>query len=195
MSRNCSPPGERTRHPPSGHPTFPVRRPKSSVDRALGAGAFMSASGSSYIATAHTREDGTSVATVKRTEIPFDSSPIQGDVLPGPADLLTAAFAACMLKNVERFGQILLFDWRHASVEVCSERQDAPPMITTIHYRLTVVTNETAQRVDLLHRNLTRHGTIFNTLAAACTVTGEIIAQATTSADLAIDGSANDPQP
>ena len=67
-------------------------------------------------------------------------------------------------------------------------------MITTITYRLTVVTDETAQRLDLLHRNLTRHGTIFNTLAAVCTVTGQIVAQATTSADLPVDSGANDPR-
>jgi organic hydroperoxide reductase OsmC/OhrA len=91
------------------------------------------------------------VATVKRTDIAFDSSPNQGDELPGPADLLTAAFAACMLKHVERF-------------------------ITRITYRLEVTTNETAARLDLLHRSLTRRSTTYNTLAAVCDVTGEVVA-------------------
>jgi hypothetical protein len=35
---------------------------------------------------------------------------------------------------------------------------------------------EPDQRVDLLHRNIQRHGTIFNTIAAACEVTGTITA-------------------
>ena len=130
----------------------------------------------SYTVTAETRGDGTSVATAKQSTIAFDTSPTQGDELPGPADLLTAAFAACMLKNVARFGEKLHFNWRHASVEVRSERQDSPPKITRINYRLEVVTDETAQRLDLLHRNLTRHGTIYNTLAAVCDVAGEIVA-------------------
>lgn len=134
----------------------------------------MSAPAATYKVTARTCGDGTSMATVKRTEIAFDSSPNQGDELPGPADLLTAAFAACMLKNVERFGEILAFDWQHAAVEVHSERQDSPPKITRITYRLEVTTDEPPQRLDLLHRNLTRHGTIYNTLAAVCDVSGEI---------------------
>jgi len=141
----------------------------------------MPATTKTYTVAAETLGNGTSRATVNAAEIVFDSSPKQGDHLPGPADLLTAAFAACLLKNVERFGGILHFDWQHASVEVHSERQDTPPKITRITYRLEVTTRETAQRLDLLHRNLTRHGTIYNTLAAVCDVTGEIIAIPATS--------------
>ena len=56
--------------------------------------------GATYTVTAHTHGDGTSTAVANGQAIRFDSSPTQGDELPGPADLLTAAFAACMLKNV-----------------------------------------------------------------------------------------------
>ena len=58
------------------------------------------------------------------------------------------------------------------------ERQDRPPKITTIRYRLTVVTDEPPGRVRLLHENIQHHGTIFNTLAEVCEVTGEIVAVA-----------------
>ena len=34
-----------------------------------------------------------------------------------------------------------------------------------------------AHRVDLLHRNLMQYGTIYNTLGAACPVTGSITAE------------------
>ncbi len=54
----------------------------------------------------------------------FDSSPRHGDELPGPADLAASAFAACVLENVERFGEILDFEWRHARIEVTAHRQD-----------------------------------------------------------------------
>ncbi|HNI34878.1 MAG TPA: OsmC family protein [Microthrixaceae bacterium] len=129
-----------------------------------------------YVVRANTLGDGTSVATSKRSEVRFDSSPTQGDELPGPADLLVTAFAACVLKNVERMGQILPFHWEHASIEVRGERQDSPPKMTRIIYRLEVVTDEPNHRVDLLHRNISRHGTIYNTLSAVCDVSGEIIA-------------------
>jgi uncharacterized OsmC-like protein len=129
-----------------------------------------------YHIVAATNGDGTSTITTKQQRIRFDSSPRQGAEFPGPADLLTAAFAACALKNVERFGEILHFDWRAARIEVEAERQESPPKITAIRYRIEIDTDESDQRIDLLHRNLTKHGTIYNTLAAACDVTGDIIA-------------------
>ena len=132
--------------------------------------------GATYTVTAHTNGDGTSTAVTNGEATRFDSSPTQGDQFPGPADLLTTAFAACMLKNVERMGQLLPFEWISASVEVHAERQDSPPKMTAITYRLEVVTDEPEHRVELLHRNISRYGTIYNTLAAACDVSGEVVA-------------------
>lgn len=43
-------------------------------------------------------------------------------------------------------------------------------------YVLRVTTDEAPQRLDLRHTNIRLHGTIFNTLAAVCEVTGEIYA-------------------
>ena len=133
----------------------------------------------SYEVTATTTGTGTSEIHTKQTVIQVDSSPRQGDELPGPADLLTAAFAACIVKNVERMGEILPFAFAGGSLEVHAERQDHPPKITRITYALTVTTDEPDHRVDLLHRNIQRHGTIFNTLAASCEVTGTITATPT----------------
>ncbi|MDZ7676516.1 MAG: hypothetical protein U5K30_15780 [Acidimicrobiales bacterium] len=39
------------------------------------------------------------------------------------------------------------------------------------------MTDEPARRTDLLHQNIQRHGTIFNTLAEVCEVSGTITAQ------------------
>lgn len=132
--------------------------------------------GHRYDVTATTTGTGASSIRAKQSDLRFDSSPRQGDELPGPADLLTAAFAACIIKNVERMGELLPFAYEKATVEVTAERQDAPPKITRITYVLTVVTDESDQRVDLLQRNIERHGTIFNTLAAVCDVTGTVSA-------------------
>ena len=48
--------------------------------------------------------------------------------------------------------------------------------MTLVRYRLEVVTDEPPERVDLLHRNIRRHGTVYNTLAAARDVDGGIVA-------------------
>jgi uncharacterized OsmC-like protein len=136
----------------------------------------------SYQVQASSTVGGAASVTVKERRIEFDATPDQGDLLPGPADLLTAAFAACVLKNVERFSHILRFGYERASIEVEADRQDAPPRMTAVRYVLRVVTDEPPQRVELLHHNIRRYGTIFNTLAAVCDVTGEIVAEPTRSA-------------
>ena len=112
----------------------------------------------------------------RATTIDFDGSVTTGDQLPGPADLLAAALAACMLKNVERFAHILPFRYRCATVEVVVEREEPPPRIVRARYMLRVETDEPDRRVELLHRNIRTFGTITNTLSLACDVTGEIVA-------------------
>jgi uncharacterized OsmC-like protein len=120
---------------------------------------------------------GVSAATSKGTVIEFDTSAGQSDVLPGPADLLTMAFAACVLKNVERFSQLLAFRYQQASITVTSERQDSPPKMIRVTYSLRLITDEPDHRVDLMHRNIRQHGTIYNTLAAACEVSGKVVSE------------------
>ena len=129
-----------------------------------------------YAVDARIVAPGRSEISSKGSRIAFDSSPGQSPDLPGPAELLASAFAACLLKNVERFSEILPFRQSGASVHVEVDRQDSPPRFTRITYELRVVTDEEPRRVALLHRNLTTHGTVFNTLASACEVTGELVA-------------------
>ena len=96
--------------------------------------------------------------------------------LAGPGELLAAAFAACLLKNLNRAGQFLSFRYERAEVDVIARRQDSPPKFTEITYELRLVTSEPQRRIDLLHRNLRRYGTVYNTLAVACDVHGRVIA-------------------
>ncbi len=130
-----------------------------------------------YHVSAHSSGPGASATKIKETSVEFDTSAGQSDVLPGPADLLTLAFAACVLKNVERFSKLLPFRYESASIEVTSEREAPPPRITRVVYTLRIRTDEPDQRVDLLHRNIKKFGTIYNTLAASCQVEGEIVAE------------------
>ena len=49
---------------------------------------------------------------------------------------------------------------------------------------IEVVTDEPEHRVDLLHRNIRKHGTITNTIDAACELTGEIVARRSNESDM-----------
>ena len=99
----------------------------------------------------------------------------EGRDIPDPGGKDAAAFAACLLKNLNRAGQFLSFRYERAEVDVSARRQDAPPKFTEITYELRLVTGEPQRRIDLLHRNLRRYGTVYNTLAGACDVHGRVI--------------------
>lgn len=98
---------------------------------------------------------------------------------PGPAELLAGAFAACLLKNVARSSAMLPFAYDSVAVTVTVHRQDAPPRFTAIEYDLHIVTLEPAHRVELLRRNLRKFGTVYNTLAAVCDVSGTVTSSET----------------
>lgn len=89
---------------------------------------------------------GEATARLKGIPLRFDGSSAQSPTLAGPADLLAAAFAACVLKNVERFSRMLPFRYERASIEVIAEREEPPPRIARIRYVLEVVTDEPAER-------------------------------------------------
>jgi uncharacterized OsmC-like protein len=110
------------------------------------------------------------------TDIKADTGSISDGFRPGPAELLCASLAACLLKNIERYSEMLPLDYDVATVEVEAERQDTPPKMTRMRYRIEVATDEPEHRIGLLHRNIRKFGTITNTLAAACELTGEVIA-------------------
>ena len=95
--------------------------------------------------------------------------------LPGPAELLATAFAACLLKNLARTHDLMGFSYDQAELQVTARRQDSPPKFTEITYRLQVLTDEPPRRIELAHKNLRKYGTVYNTLAAVCDVHGEMV--------------------
>ncbi|MBR0682658.1 OsmC family protein [Roseomonas eburnea] len=91
-----------------------------------------------------------------------------------PVELLLAALAACIVKGIERVAPMLRFTFRGVEVRLTAERQDVPPRLTGIAYEILVDTDETDRRLDLLHENVRKYGTISNTLAAATPLTGRL---------------------
>ena len=91
-----------------------------------------------------------------------------------PVELLLAALAACMIKGVERVSPMLDFAFDGVEVRLEAERQDAPPKLVAITYEIVVTTDERGPRLDLLHRNILKYGTISNTLAGAVPLKGII---------------------
>ena len=150
---------------------------QSTTEATANADGELAGTAASYTADGENVPGGAATIASRASTIAFDGSAGTGELLPGPADLLAAALAACILKNVERFSGLLPFTYQHARVHVELERQEPPPRIVRARYTLRINTNEPDHRVQLLHRNILRFGTITNTLAAACELEGTILAE------------------
>jgi uncharacterized OsmC-like protein len=91
-----------------------------------------------------------------------------------PAELLLAALSACMIKGIERVTPILKFSLRGVEVHVHGVRQDVPPRLESITYEIVVDTDEPDRRLDLLHDNVRKYGTVFNTVAPGTELSGTL---------------------
>jgi uncharacterized OsmC-like protein len=92
-----------------------------------------------------------------------------------PAELFLAAVAACMIKGIERVAPMIHFQFRSVEVRLHGIRQDSPPFMSSITYDLIVDTDEDDRRLELLHQNVRKFGTISNTVAAATKLEGKIV--------------------
>ena len=91
-----------------------------------------------------------------------------------PVELLLAGLASCMLKGIERAAPMLGFSYRAATITVHATRQDSPPRLVSITYELTIDTDEPDRRLELLHLNVIKYGTISNTLGPAVAISGTV---------------------
>ena len=115
-----------------------------------------------------------SLALCKKAEIQLDTA-LAGRVDAfNPAELLLAALAACMIKGIERVAPILKFRFRSVDIRLHGVRQDVPPKMESIDYEILVDSDESDQRLALLHENVRRYGTVFNTVAPGTHLTGSL---------------------
>lgn len=114
------------------------------------------------------------VATAKSAEIALDTDLSGRQDALNPAELLLAAIAACMLKGIERVMPMIRFELRGVEIALHGKRQDNPPKMTEVDYDIVVDTDESDQRLELLHKNIRKYGTISNTIAAATKLEGTV---------------------
>ena len=127
-----------------------------------------------YRVTARRIDSHGSEAEAKAARLVLDTDMAGRDDAFNPAEMLLASLAACLLKGAERVTPMLKFDLRGIEVSLHGVRQDSPPKMVRIDYEIVVDTDENDQRLDLLHRNLRKYGTISNTLAEATELVGTI---------------------
>lgn len=127
-----------------------------------------------YEVKARRLDETGSLATTHGAEVRLATDMAGRKEAMNPVELLLSALAACMIKGAERVLPTLKFQLDGMTVSLVADRQDAPPKLTAIRYEITVDTPESDARLDLLHRNILKYGTISNTLSAAVPLTGAI---------------------
>jgi uncharacterized OsmC-like protein len=115
-----------------------------------------------------------SEASCKEARLTLDTGiPGRRDAF-NPAELLLAALSACMIKGIERVAPIIKFEYRGVEVRLSGVRQDAPPKMASIDYEILVDTDEPERKLELLHENVRKYGTVFNTVAPGTALTGAL---------------------
>lgn len=127
-----------------------------------------------YRVSAKRRDSHGSVATTKDAEVVLDTDINGRPDAFNPAELFLASIAACMIKGIERVIPMLKFELRGVEIHLHGVRQDSPPKMVSIDYELIVDTDENDRRLDLLHLNVRKFGTISNTVADATKLEGVI---------------------
>ena len=127
-----------------------------------------------YTITARRDDENGSHAGVREGLVVLDTSLAGRTDALNPVELLLASLAACMIKGVQRSAPMLKFGFSGVTVSLSAERQDAPPKLTAITYELVVDTDESDHRLELLHTNVRKYGTISNTLADSVALTGVV---------------------
>jgi uncharacterized OsmC-like protein len=128
----------------------------------------------SYSVSARRIDDHGSLATTKAAEIMLDTGVAGRADAFNPAELFLASIGACMIKGLERVAPLLKFDLRGVDIRLRATRQDSPPKLVSIDYEIIVDTGEGERRLELLHENVRKYGTISNTVAEATKLQGTL---------------------
>ena len=113
-----------------------------------------------------------SLSRCKQAEIPLDTDLAGNPKAFNPAELLLAAVSACIIKGIERVAPMLGFALRGLEVRVDGVRQNVPPKMESITYEIIVDSDESDLRLELLHDNVKKFGTVFNTVTPGTQLSG-----------------------
>lgn len=115
-----------------------------------------------------------SEATTKQATLTLDKDAHRRPNAFNPTELFLAAIAACKINGIERVAPMIHFHFDAVEVKLHGIRQDAPPMMVEVNYEMIVKTAEDDRRLERLHTNIRKYGTISNTVAMATKLQGTV---------------------
>ena len=118
--------------------------------------------------------NGSSVSSKETTFVIDTSMTGRPDAL-NPVELLLAALSACFIKGIERVAGTLGIEYDSVDVALTAHRPLDEARIEDISYVVTIGTSAGQDKLDLLHKNLIKFGTIFNTVKSGTKLSGEVV--------------------
>lgn len=119
-----------------------------------------------------------SVVSAKEATLAIDTSLAGRPDALNPVELLLAALAACMIKGIERVAGTLGVNYSTVQVELSARRPKEEARLEDIEYLVTIETESDQSKLDLLHKNLMKHGTIYNTVKLGTKLSGKLVPKA-----------------
>ena len=118
-----------------------------------------------------------SVVSAKDATLEIDPSLSGRPDALNPVELLLAALAACMIKGIERVAGTIGVTYGGVHVELSARRPKEEARIEDIEYLVTVETESDQSKLDLLHKNLMKHGTLYNTVKLGTKLSGKLVSE------------------
>jgi uncharacterized OsmC-like protein len=110
----------------------------------------------------------------KQTDLVIDTSMSGRPDALNPVELLLAALSACFIKGIERVASTLGIEYDSVEVSLTAHRPVDEARIEDIAYVIRIGTKADQTKLDLLHKNLMKFGTIYNTVKASTRLEGQI---------------------
>jgi uncharacterized OsmC-like protein len=124
---------------------------------------------------AHRVDEKGAELTTKEANLTLDTSTAGRVDALNPVELLLASQAACFIKGIERLAPTLNFEFTGVEVSLEADRPEDQARISQLRYQIEIDTKESDQRLELLHKNLKKQGTIYNTISAGTELIGSVV--------------------
>lgn len=112
-------------------------------------------------------------ARVREFRLELGAKRADGTAGFNPVETLLAALGDCLLTSLDMVAGFSRIPLAGVRIVVSARRQDRPPTLVGVHYRLSARTPVPAERFGRLVGLAERNSTVFQTLAQAVPVTGE----------------------
>ena len=136
-------------------------------------------SNKSYAVTVSRQDESRALAETRGHRLTLNVKKGDGDAGFNAAETLLAALGACILTNVNAIGAKMQLEIHDARIEFEAERQNEPPRLTAIRYRLVLDSPEPRAKLEELHTLCMKWGTVTNTVIKGLAPQGSLVIEDT----------------